>query len=452
MKIHIISASPRLNSGFSVVAINVAKGLKKLGHEISFTGLQTSSASEWNRGIEILPAQNFHIDDITQTMHTIGRIKPDVVFAVIQMDADFNDFAKIFPKTVIYCPVEGKNIPQRMANDLLSIKTNGGEVVSQCSYGQREMQLALAGLDIKCIYHGYDPMIFRPLDFRNIDSMRYCIYRTDIGKASSNPETLCKQGCFSCNLNNKEQAECQYYKDDHISILKFINGKWGEDSIPITGLPNITKGKLVYGFVGQNLGVRKRIERLLKAYSIFIKDSRQFKDRTVLHLHTMPIAINGTNLIGIIQNLGIEDNVIFSYGSYRSSGWTDESMSILYNTFDVNVSASSSEGFCLPVLEGFASGVPMIAPNCSSFTELIGDGEKDPNARGLLADVGEWQMIENGSERALVNEQHLSLMMKKLYTDEKLREKFSKNAIKFANQYTWEKICLQWDDLLKKIK
>ena len=452
MKVQIISASPRLNSGFSVVAINVAKGLKKLGHEISFVGLQTSNTNEWSHGIEILPAQNFHIDDITQTMHTIGRIKPDVVLAIIQMDSDFNDFAKIFPKTVCYTPVEGRNIPLRMANDLLGIKTNGGEVVSQCKYGQMEMQLALAGIDVRCIYHGYDPGIFKPLDFRNIGNIRYCFYRTDIGKVSSDPGTLCKQGCFSCNLNNKGQVECSYYKEEHVSILKFINGKWGEDSIPITRLPEITKGKLVYGFVGQNLGVRKRIERLLKAYSIFIKDSRQFKDRTILHLHTMPIAINGANLIGIIQNLGIQDNVIFSYGSYRSSGWTDESMSILYNTFDINISASSSEGFCLPVLEGFASGIPMIAPNCSSFTELIGNDKDDSNNRGLLASIGEWQMIENGSERALVNENHLALMMKKLYTDEKLRERFSKNAIKFASQYTWEKVCVQWDDLLKKIK
>ena len=127
-------------------------------------------------------------------------------------------------------------------------------------------------------------------------------------------------------------------------------------------------------------------------------------------------------------------------------------MNILYNTADVNVSASSSEGFGLATIESMACGIPNIGPNCSSFTELIGDGEKDPNARGLLASIGEWQMIENGSERALVNENHLSLMMKKLYTDEKLRERFSKNAIKFANQYTWEKVVQQWDDLLKKIK
>ena len=127
-------------------------------------------------------------------------------------------------------------------------------------------------------------------------------------------------------------------------------------------------------------------------------------------------------------------------------------MNILYNTADVNISASSSEGYGLPTLESMACGKPNIGPRCSSFIELIGDGEKDPNARGLIASIGEWQMIENGSERFLVNEHDLASKMKILYNDEKLAERFSKNALKFATNYTWEKICQQWDDLLKGMK
>lgn len=448
MKIHIISNSLRMNSGFSIIARHVANGLKKLGHEITFTGMQTAYVSEFNYGIDVLPAQTLHVDDITQTMLTINKIKPDIVLAIFQMDFEFNDFAKLFPKTVCYCPVEGRNIPQKMANDLLSIKMNGGEVVAQCRYGQEEIQLALGGLSIPCIYHGYDPDIFKPLDLGK-DDIKYCYYKTENGKIESDPVSLHAKGCYDCQLNNKDQIKCPHYKEEHVSILRFINGKWAEEDIPITGLPGVTKGKFVFGFVGQNLGVRKRIERLIKAYHLFIKGSKQLKDRTVLNLHTMPIAINGVNLIKKVQDLGLQDNIIFSYGTYRSSGWTDEAMSRLYNTFDVNISASSSEGFGFPTLESMACGKPNIGPACSSFIELIGDGEKDANVRGLLASIGEWQMIENESERALVNEENLALMMKKLYTNEKLREKLGNNAKEWAKNYTWEKICGEWDKLLK---
>ena len=450
MKIHLLSNSLSLNSGFSVVAKNLAIGLKKLGHQVSFTGMQTAYRSEFGYGIEVLPMSVGFIDDTTQYMITLDRIKPDIVLNIFQADYEYNDFPKMFKKCLWYVPVEGRNIPQKMANDMLSVKMNGGDIIAQTRYGQGEIQSVLAGLDIKYIYHGFDDEIFKPTDLNKRDEMTYCYYKTESGKANSDPIILHKFGCYDCRLNNKEQIACPHYKEEYIGILKFINGKWTEENMPITNLPNITKAKFVFLFVGQNLGIRKRIERLLKAYHLFIKDSKQLRDRTVLHLHSMPISINGTNLISIIQNLGIQDSVIFSYGAYRSSGWTDMAMNILYNTADINVSASSSEGFGLASIESMACGIPNIGPDCSSFTELIGDGEKDPDARGLLARIGEWQMIENGSERALVNEQHLASMMKKLYTDEKLRERFGKNATKFASHYTWDKICLQWDNLLKK--
>lgn len=449
MKIHILSSSLRINSGFSIVARNIANGLKKLNHNVTMTGLQTSYIPEFAYGIENLPIQTHFIDDMTQYMMTLDRIKPDVVLNIFQADYEYNDFPKVFKKSIWYPPVEGRDIPQKMANDLLAIKMNGGEIVAQTKYGKGEIQLALGGIDIPYIYHGFDDKIFRPLNIQNSDEIRFCYYSTDNGKLNSDPLMLHKQCCYDCQFINKEQSKCPYYKEEQVSALKFINGKWTEESMSITDLPKYTKGKFVFGFVGQNLGVRKRIERLLKAYSIFIKDSRQLKDRTILHLHTMPIAINGINLIKVIQELGIQDNVIFSYGTHRSSAWTDESMSILYNTFDVNLSASSSEGFGLPTLESMACGIPNIGPNCSSFTELIGEDPK--TRRGLLALVIDWQMIQDGSIRAIVSEADLAYQMKLIYQDGELREHCSKNAIKFAQNYTWEKIIKEWDQLIKNL-
>ena len=450
MKIHILSSSLRINSGFSIVARNVANGLKKLGYDVSMTGLQTSYMPEFAYGIENLPIQTHFIDDMTQYMMTLDRIRPDVVLNIFQADYEYNDFPKVFKKSVWYPPIEGKNLPQKMANDLLAVKMNGGEIVAQTKYGQEEIQLALGGIDIPFIYHGFNDKIFRPLNLQNPDDIRYCYYNTENGKLNSDPVMLHKQGCYDCQLNNKEQIGCLHYKEENISVLKFINGKWTEESMSMTDLPKYTKGKFVFGFVGQNLGVRKRTERLLKAYSIFIKDSRQLKDRTILHLHTMPIAINGINLIKVIQELGIQDNVIFSYGTFRSSAWTDEAMNILYNTFDVNTSASSSEGFGLPTLESMACGIPNIGPNCSSFSELIGEDPK--TRRGLLALVIDWQMIQDGSIRAIANESDLAHQMKILYQDDELRKHCSKNAIKFSQDYTWDKICESWNKLLKGMK
>ncbi len=454
MKIHLISNSLRMNSGFSIVTRHIAKGLKKFGHEITMTGMQTAYISEWSYGIEVLPIQVYYIDDITQYMMTLDRIKPDVVIAIFQMDmGDNNPFVRIFPKTIIYSPVEGRDIPLGMANDLINVIKAGGKVVSQCFYGSREMDKV--GIENTCIYHGYDQDIFRPLDLKKMEDVKYCYYGTEDGKVDSDPLLLHRQGCYDCLLNNKEQTSCQYYKEENVAILRFINGKWTEENVQITNLPSLTKGKWIFGFVGQNIGVRKRIERLLGAYSIFVKGSKQLKDRTILHLHTKPIAIDGINLIKVIQDLDIQNNVIFSYGTHRSSGWTEEAMNILYNTFDAHVSASSSEGYGLGTLESMACGKPNVGPDCSSFTELIGktgNNKELSKNRGLLADIESWQMIQDCSVRALVNELDLANRMKDIYQNKDMYKIYSKNAEEWSKQYTWDKICIRWNELLKNMK
>lgn len=452
MKIHILSNSLRMNSGFSNVSRHIANGLTKLGHEVTMTGMQTAYLPDYNYNIKCLPVDTTYVDEFTQLTFNLRDTEADVLLCVFQADADLNMFAKAFQKTIWYPPVEGRNIPIEMINDLIQVKNNGGQVVAQCKYGQNEMKFA--GIDVPYIYHGYNDKIFRPLNFRNKppkkEQILYCYYSTEVGKTESDPIILHRQGCYDCKLNNKEQTQCQYFKEEEIVVLQFVDKRWGEKRINITDLPNEFSRHYIYGFVGQNFGIRKRIERLLKAYSIFIKDSRMLKDRTILHLHSMPIAIKGINLIKIIQDLEIENNVIFSYGAFRSSSWSEEAMCLLYNTFDTNVSASSSEGFGIPTLESMACGIPNIGPNCSSFTELIGEDLK--TGRGLLTSIIDWQMIQNGSFRALVNETDLANQMKTIYQNEELRKNFSKNAIKFSQDYTWENICKQWDKLLKTVE
>lgn len=452
MRVHILSNSLRMNSGFSNVSRYIANGLTKLGHTVTMTGMQTAYTPDYNYNIKCLPIDAIYVDEFTQLTFNLRDTKADVLFCVFQADADLNMFAKAFPKTIWYPPVEGRNMPIEMANDLIQVKNNGGQIISQCKYGQSEMKLA--GIDVPYIYHGYNDKIFKSLNFRDKppkkEQISYCYYSTEVGKAESDPIMLHRQGCYDCKLNNKEQIQCPYFKEEEIAILQFIDGKWGEKRIKITDLPSEFSRYFIYGFVGQNFGIRKRIERLLKAYSILIKDSRMFKDRTLLHLHSMPIAIKGINLIKIIQDLGIENNVMFSYGAFRSSSWSEEAMNILYNTFDANTSASSSEGFGLPTLESMACGTPNIGPNCSSFTELIGEDPK--TRRGLLASIVDWQMIQNGSMRALVNEQDMAHQMKTIYQSEELRKTFSKNTVKFVQNYSWEKVVLEWDKLLKTMK
>jgi glycosyltransferase involved in cell wall biosynthesis len=452
MKIHFISNSLRMGSGFGNVTKYLAKGLKELGHEVSMTALQVSYVPDYSFGIEQLPIDTVYVDEVTQLQNNIMLKDPDIVFFVGQMDADMNHLAKVFPRTIAYVPVEGKNIHPKMENDLKQVIRNGGQVVAQCRYGQQEMKKV--GISAPYIYHGYNPKVFFPIE-RNLDiESRFCYFSTEIGQESSDPRILCKNGCYECKLSIKDQLNCKHYKEEIIAFTKFVSTVtnknelkkgWVQEDIPISRLKDQFKGKFVYLHVGQNFGLRKQHGRLLKSYAIMVDGNRQLRDKTHLHLHSLPTSLQGINLIKIVNDLNIQDNVSFSYGSFRSSSWSENSLNILYNLADVNVTASSSEGHCLPVLEGMSTGLPMIAPDNSSFSELIG------TERGYLAKIQAEHMIQDTSIRSLVDESDLAQKMRQIYFSKDEREKFSKNALKFASKYTWHDICIEFEILLKSI-
>ena len=429
MHIHLVSNSIYVNSGFGKVARYIGMGLKKLGHEVSVTGLQTIHRVDHDYGIDCYPLETGgHVDEATQLFLNLQNLKPDVLFFVGQMDADTNHLVKVFDKQIIYCPVEGRNIPDQMTNDLKDVIRRGGKIVAQCSYGLEEMRKAGVNAD-RYIYHGIDPNVFYPIS----DDM-----------INDNLELI------------TDEVEI-------VSILKWDNAdkRWIQKNVDILKLVDEIQGgingrgknnRFIYQFTGQNFGLRKQIPRLLKAYSLLINVSKQMKDRTVLAMHTLPISISGVNLIRNIHRLGIQDNVIFTYSSFGSSGWSENAMNIWYNLADVNVSASSSEGWGLPTGESMACGIPNIGPNCSSFIELIGDDKDEFNKnRGWLANIATYHQIQDGSERALVDEMDIALKLKIAYVEKDKMKMFSENGIEFMKNYTWDKICLQWNDLLKEM-
>ncbi len=337
-------------------------------------------------------------------VRSIDIIRYDNDVYNLEIEEDNSYISNIVVHNCFYVPIEGRSICTTMENDL-KIISEKGKIIAQCNWGHNEMKKK--GIDSEVIYHGYDPTIFRKLS------------RIDISV-----------------MNEK------------INIVKHIDGRWTEVNSNIGNLKKEFNGKFIFGFCGANHGIRKRIERLLRAYSLFLDNNKQLKDRTLLVLKTMPISITSPAILPQkCDELGISSNVVFLYGD--NNILSDDAMNSVYNTFDVNVSASSSEGFGFPTLETIAIGIPQIGPNCSSFVELIGNGE---TKRGLLADKGEWVMIVDGSERFEVNEQCFADKMTEIYKDDNLREKLRKNCIEWSKQYTWDKVIAQWDKLIKSMR
>ncbi|HMH69913.1 MAG TPA: glycosyltransferase family 4 protein, partial [Candidatus Saccharimonadales bacterium] len=97
---------------------------------------------------------------------------------------------------------------------------------------------------------------------------------------------------------------------------------------------------------------------------------------------------------------------------------SDAEVNNLYNQATVFVQTSRHEGFCLPILEAMAAGAPVICTDAHGNRDFSIDGKT-------------CLMVEQD------NKKELTAALNKLFTDKKLRDKLSKNALKEVQKYTW---------------
>lgn len=90
------------------------------------------------------------------------------------------------------------------------------------------------------------------------------------------------------------------------------------------------------------------------------------------------------------------------------------------------ITASYSEGFCMPVLEAMIEGSPVISSNASCLPEVVGEA-------GLLFDPA--------------SSDELEAMIRRLLDDESLRQSLIKKGKAHAASFSWEKMVKQVHDV-----
>jgi glycosyltransferase involved in cell wall biosynthesis len=401
MKLMILSNSPDAKSGFSVVAANLAQELSKLNNQIAITGMQTVTSPWMYRDIPIYPI----VGDYNEAVHpqlllrglknNIRMHGSEALLCIFPPDMKHDMFTQVHPNTIWYMVLDEELVYRD--HPILKAARKVKKLVAMTHSAGK--QLEKQGVSHSVIYPGHDPAIFHK------------------GFDKTNQEPV----AFYAPSNNSEFT----------IAAGQIPELWEKLGI-----------EFLVGFAGQNNGLRKRIELLIEAFSIFAKD----KGLDVhLHLHTLPDYVTGIQLIELAHYFGITDRITFSYGSWRSSGGSEDTLNILYNTFDIFATASSGGGFELTNFETAAIGIPQVCPDVMPFNELYLDGE-----RGLLAG-GRRQFIQSGAFRFLVDPQQLADKMQIMYENRQLRDKLGRNCAAWAKEYTWTKTALQFDEIFKNI-
>lgn len=181
------------------------------------------------------------------------------------------------------------------------------EIVAMCRFGEKKLRESGYN-NVRTIYHGVDTNIYKPLS----DEYDKGVARTLLG----------------------------FQEDD-----------------------------FVIGMVQMNRSGRKDIPRQLEAIKMFIDENPDTNVK--VYLHTLATQPDGDNLGEIIKHLGLEDRIRIPNDRMYLLGFTDQEMAKVYQGSDVLLHASPSEGFGMPIIESQSCGVPVIATNSTSMTELL---------------------------------------------------------------------------------
>ncbi|MBR1592240.1 MAG: glycosyltransferase family 4 protein [Ruminococcus sp.] len=154
---------------------------------------------------------------------------------------------------------------------------------------------------------------------------------------------------------------------------------------------------------------RKNLERLIEAYSVFVKKAGKRPPLLVL--------AGGKgwlydNIFKKVKDLGLDRYVIFT--KYVPA----EDMPPLMCGALSFVFPSIYEGFGMPPLEAMACGVPVLVSDSASLPEVTGDC-------AVVCDAFSCESIADG--------------LLKLYLDPDLRKDLGRRGIRRAEQFTWKK-------------
>lgn len=133
---------------------------------------------------------------------------------------------------------------------------------------------------------------------------------------------------------------------------------------------------------------------------------------------------NRNSLEYLVESLNIEGRVIFAGKA------SDEELPKYYAASDVFVTASLHEGFCVPIIESFASGKPVIVPKRTAMPEIAGDA-------GLV--------YEPGSINDFVSK------VKMLKNDSNLREQLSRKASERSKKFDLKNSVKIYEEFLENL-
>ena len=222
----------------------------------------------------------------------------------------------------------------------------------------------------------------------------------------------------------------------------------------------LTKDDFLVTNVGRNQW-RKDFYRTMLGFLMFYKEH----ENAVLYLHAKRKDIGGDLLAQFIstcdqveldaQELIDNGRIKFTGDSFNTfTGISQDNLALVYGSSDVVISTNVGEGFGLPTIEAMACNVPVILPDNTSTTELVGANEE----RGYLiesgSDINLWDIDYGFSEvpRPKCDVNSIVEKLNKVYNDREETKNKAQAGYDWIQDYTWQNISKDFVKIIKEIK
>jgi glycosyltransferase involved in cell wall biosynthesis len=211
---------------------------------------------------------------------------------------------------------------------------------------------------------------------------------------------------------------------------------------------SLPQDKFIWGIVAANSDPepRKGWDDMFFALGEFKERFPEEANKWIVFAFSKPSDSRGYDLVSMAKKVGLGKQVYFPEYLPQVIGLPDIEMAKLYSCFDVLLNASRREGFCLPVLEAQACGVPVIASSTSALPELVA-------GHGWLVRMRDKVFAPRGWICKKVDREDLVKKLEEAYFDDEKRKEYSVKALEFAKNYDWDKLVNeQWVPLLTQLE
>ena len=189
----------------------------------------------------------------------------------------------------------------------------------------------------------------------------------------------------------------------------------------------------VVGAVGANT-MRKRFDLIAEAFALFAK---RHKNSTLLIKTDREASPFGVDIPAFSRKLGVRSSVRLITRALSPEGLRD-----LYGAMDLYVNLSEWEGFCLPVVEAMACGVPIVTHR------VQGPGELVPYDALVASDSDAFE--DGGALLLRANVQTAQRLITLAAEDRSTRDKAAESGLAAARAFDVLRVVRLWETEIRK--